>query len=128
MEKGEAIKIKRVYESLEADDGTRFFVERLWPRGMKKESLHMDGWLKDVAPSDALRRWFGHDPAKWTEFQGRYFAELDSRPDAIKPILEASRHGSVTLLYSAHDTVKNSAAALKEYLSKRLHVNSTRGD
>jgi len=114
------IKIKRVYESPGADDGTRFLVERLWPRGMRKESLHIEGWLKDVAPSDALRRWFSHDPAKWIEFQDRYFAELDDKPDAIQPIVEAARRGNVTLLYSAHDTEHNNALALKEYLSKRL--------
>ena len=114
------IRVKRVYESPGADDGTRFLVERLWPRGMRKESLHMEGWLKDVAPSDALRRWFGHDPAKWIEFQDRYFAELDGEPDAIQPIVEAASRGSVTLLYSAHDTEHNNAVALKGYLSKRL--------
>ncbi len=116
------ISTKRVYEPFEAADGVRFLVERLWPRGMKKESLHMDGWLKDVAPSDSLRRWFGHDPAKWTEFRERYFAELDGKPNAIRPIMDASRQGNVTLLYSAHDTVANNAAALKEYLLKRPHV------
>jgi uncharacterized protein YeaO (DUF488 family) len=123
MEKGEnMISIKRVYKPFEVGDGARFLVERLWPRGMKKESLHMDGWLRDVAPSDALRRWFGHDPAKWTEFRKRYFEELDRKPDAIRPIVEASRQGNVSLLYSAHDTAANNAAALKEYLLKRLGV------
>ena len=112
------IRAKRVYEPPDADDGTRFLVERLRPRGMRKESLNMEGWLKDVAPSDALRRWFGHDPAKWIEFQDRYFAELDDEPDAIQPIVEAARRGNVTLLYSAHDTEHNNAVALKEYLSK----------
>ncbi len=113
------IKVKRVYEPSEAGDGTRFLVERLWPRGMKKESLHMEAWLKDVAPSDSLRRWFGHDPEKWNEFQDRYFAELDSKPDSVKPIAEAAHGGNVTLLYSAQDTEHNNAVALKEYLSKR---------
>lgn len=117
------ISIKRVYESPEAGDGRRFLVERLWPRGIKKESLHMDGWLKDAAPSDALRRWFGHDPAKWAQFQQRYFEELDSRPDSVRPIVEAFRQGNVTLLYSARDTAKNNAAALKEYLLKRARVS-----
>jgi uncharacterized protein YeaO (DUF488 family) len=114
------LKIKRVYETPDSGDGTRFLVERLWPRGMKKESLHMEAWLKDVAPSDSLRRWFGHDPQKWDEFQDRYFAELDGEPDAIKPITEAASSGNVTLLYSAHDTEHNNAVALKEYLSKRM--------
>jgi uncharacterized protein YeaO (DUF488 family) len=110
------IHAKRVYEPVESSDGARFLVERLWPRGMKKESLRMDGWLKDVAPSHELRRWFGHDPARWTEFRVRYFAELKEKPAAISPILEAERAGEVTLLYSAHDTEHNNAVALKEYL------------
>ena len=114
------IKVKRVYESPGADDGTRFLVERLWPRGMRKESLHMEGWLKDVAPSDALRRWFGHDPANWIEFQDRYFAKPDGEPDAIEPIMEAASSGNVTLLFSANDTEHNNAVELKEYLSKLL--------
>ncbi len=118
------IRIKRVYESPADDDRIRFLVERIWPRGMKKESLHMDAWLKDAAPSGALRRWFGHDPAKWTEFRERYFAELDAEPEAIRPIVEASRHGDVTLLYSARDTEHNNAVALQEYLSERRHATS----
>lgn len=112
------IRTKRVYESAEAKDGTRFLVERLWPRGMKKEALHLDAWLKDVAPSDELRRWFGHDPSKWEEFRRRYFEELEIRPEAIRPILEASGMGDVTLLFSAHDTEHNNAVALKEYLAQ----------
>lgn len=114
------VKVKRVYDPSDSDDGTRFLVERLWPRGMKKESLHMEAWLKDVAPSDSLRRWFGHDPEKWTEFKDRYFAELDGESDGLEPIVEAANRGNVTLLYSAHDTEHNNAVALKEYLSKRL--------
>jgi len=120
-EKGELmIKVKRVYEPSDPGDGTRFLVDRLWPRGMKKESLHMEAWLKDLAPSDDLRRWFGHDPEKWIEFKDRYFAELNGKPDAIQPIVETAGRGNVTLLYSAHDTEHNNALALKEYLSKRL--------
>jgi uncharacterized protein YeaO (DUF488 family) len=114
------IKPKRVYESSVPEDGARFLVERFWPRGVKKESLHMDGWVKDVAPSDGLRRWFGHDPAKWTAFRERYFAELESKPEAIRPILEAARLGNVALLYSARDTEHNNAVALQEYLEERL--------
>ncbi len=115
--------MKRAYEAAEPEDGARFLVERLWPRGMKKEALHMDAWLKDVAPSDGLRRWFGHDPSKWTEFRKRYFEELESKPEAIRPILEAGRLGNVTLLYSAHDTEHNNAVALKDYLAEwRQHT------
>jgi len=110
------VSTKRVYEPAEPEDGARFLVERLWPRAMKKESLHLDAWLKDVAPSDGLRRWFSHDPAKWTAFRERYFEELAGRPEAVEPILEAGRSGKVTLLYSAHDTEYNNAVALMEYL------------
>lgn len=113
------IKIKRVYEPSEPDDGTRFLVERLWPRGIKKEALAFDDWLKDVAPSHDLRRWYGHDPAKWREFQRRYFVELDRHPDALQPIRQAALRGHVTLLYSARDTEHNSAVALRAYLMKR---------
>ena len=112
------ITIKRVYDRPEPADGTRFLVERLWPRGVKKDTLHLDGWLKELAPSDALRRWFGHDPAKWEEFQRRYFAELTSKPEACQPILEAAQRGNVTLLYSARDTQHNNAVALKAYVEK----------
>ncbi len=113
------IQVKRVYEPASSRDGKRFLVERLWPRGMKKENLKMDSWLKDVAPSDELRRWFAHDPAKWTEFQRRYRVELRARTDALKPLIDAAGRGSVTLLYSAHDVEHNNAIVLKSYLEKR---------
>jgi uncharacterized protein YeaO (DUF488 family) len=112
------LMVKRVYEIPEPGDGTRFLVERLWPRSMKKESLRMTAWLKEVAPSDALRRWFGHEPAKWDEFRHRYFAELDAKPETWQPILEALRQGDLTLLYSAHDREHNNAVALQEYVEK----------
>ncbi len=114
------LKIKRVYEKAEASDGTRFLVERLWPRGMKKEALKMTAWLKDVAPSADLRNWFGHDPLKWSEFQKRYQAELKSRAEAWNPILQAAQQGDVTLLYSAHDSEHNNALALKKFLEKKI--------
>ena len=114
------LKEKRVYESTEVSDGVRFLVERLWPRGMKKEKLNMDAWLKDVAPSDSLRRWFEHDPLKWSEFQKRYRAELDDNPNTWEPILEAMERGDVTLLYSAHDTEHNNALVLKSFLEEHL--------
>ncbi len=114
------IVTRRVYVPPGADDGARFLVERLWPRGIRKESLKMDGWLKEVAPSGALRRWFGHDSAKWDEFRKRYFAELDAGREALRPLLEAARHGKVTLLYSSRDEEHNSAVALKSYLEERL--------
>jgi uncharacterized protein YeaO (DUF488 family) len=110
------IVLKRVYEKAGRDDGVRFLVERLWPRGVKKTDLRIDGWLKDAAPSDALRRWFAHDPEKWAEFRSRYFSELANHPETLEPIRDAAGHGRVTLLYSAHDTEHNNAVALKEYL------------
>jgi len=113
------IRTKRIYDPPAPDDGTRFLVERLWPRGKKREDVPIAAWLKEVAPSDALRRWFGHDPSRWEEFQQRYFAELDGKPEAWQPILEAARRGTVTLLYSARDTEHNNAVALKAYLDRR---------
>jgi uncharacterized protein YeaO (DUF488 family) len=113
------IKIKRAYDPPARGDGKRFLIDRLWPRGVKKETLRLDAWLKEVAPSDALRRWFGHDPAKWDEFQRRYFAELDARPDAWHPILRAAQRGNVTLIYGARDTEHNDAVALKAYLEEK---------
>ena len=114
------VKVKRVYEAIQRSDGPRFLVERLWPRGIKKEQLKLDAWLKDVAPSDSLRRWFGHDPLKWNEFQKKYRAELSDNPDAWKPILEAAKRGRVTLLYSSRDTEHNNALVLKSFLEERL--------
>ncbi len=114
------IRLKRAYDPPEKSDGHRVLVERLWPRGVKKSDLPLDGWLKDVAPSTELRKWFSHDPAKWPQFQQRYFAELDSMPEAYAHILAAARHGTVTLIYSSHDTEHNNAAALKEYLDRKL--------
>lgn len=113
------IRIKRVYDPSVKADGVRFLVERLWPRGVKKEKLKLDGWLKDVAPSTELRRWFSHDPAKWAEFQRRYRAELDQHPEAWQPIFDAASQGGVTLLFSSHDPVHNNVVALKAYLETK---------
>lgn len=115
------IRVKRVYEAPDSGDGARFLVERLWPRGIRKEALHMEGWLKEAAPSAALRRWFSHDPSKWEEFKKRYVAELAAEQGAWQPIVDAQRSGNVTLLYSARDTDHNSALVLKEYLEQRQH-------
>jgi uncharacterized protein YeaO (DUF488 family) len=114
------VALKRAYERAEPEDGARFLVERLWPRGIKKAEIQIITWLKDVAPSDALRRWFSHDPKKWPEFRRRYFAELDSHPEAWEQIRSAARHGRVTLVYSAHDMEHNNALALKEYLDAHM--------
>jgi uncharacterized protein YeaO (DUF488 family) len=114
------IRLKRVYEPGRAPTGPRFLVERLWPRGVKKEALPVDGWMKDAAPSDGLRRWFNHDPAKWEEFQRRYRGELDEHPEAWQPLLDAVRRGDVTFYYSAKDTEHNNALVLRDYLESKL--------
>ncbi len=102
--------------------GERFLVERLWPRGVKKSSLKLEGWLREVAPSTELRKWFSHDPAKWPEFRRRYFAELDAKPEVVQPLLEAARQGKVTLVYSSHDEQHNNAVALREHLERKLSL------
>lgn len=111
-----AVKIKRVYEEYSPDDGFRVLVDRLWPRGISKEKARLDLWLKEVGPSNELRKWFNHDPDKYQEFKKRYFSELGKNPvaDGLKKI--ASQHKTITLLYSAHDEQHNQATALKEYL------------
>jgi uncharacterized protein YeaO (DUF488 family) len=114
------IRVEHVYEHKVSDGGARFLVDRLWPRGIRKEALQIDGWLRDVAPSDELRGWFGHDPARWEEFKRRYFDELDRRPAAWGPLLEAARKGDVVLLEGARDREHNQAVALKDYLEARL--------
>jgi uncharacterized protein YeaO (DUF488 family) len=120
------IALKRVYEPAAATDGLRLLVERLWPRGMKKTALKMDGWLRDVAPSTELRQWFSHDPARWEEFQQRYKAELDAHPEAWQPILDAAAKGPVTLLFSSHDTEHNNVVALRAYVLMRNQRRSRR--
>ena len=114
------LKTKRVYEPAETSDGARFLVDRLWPRGIKKEALEMKAWLKDVSPSPALRKWFAHNPARWQEFQKRYRAELEVNSGSWQPILEAAKQGDVTLLYSARDTEHNSAILLKAFLEEQM--------
>jgi uncharacterized protein YeaO (DUF488 family) len=110
------IQLKRAYDAATPKDGKRFLVERLWPRGIKKENLPLDDWLKDAAPSTELRKWFNHDPAKWEEFQRRYFAELKQHSEALEPIRKAARRGRVTLIYSSHDAEHNNAVALRTFL------------
>jgi len=113
------IRIKRAYEPSARGDGRRLLVERLWPRGMRKEALLLDAWVKDVAPSTQLRKWFSHRVDRWKEFQRRYRRELSAHRDAWSPILEASRRGTVTLVYSAHDPEHNAAVVLRDYLTRR---------
>lgn len=114
------IRIKRVYDPYDPDDGPRFLVDRLWPRGVKKEDLRLDGWLKDAAPGDPLRHWFGHDPAKWDEFCRLYDAELQSNADAWRMLLDMARKQDITLLFSAHDLEHNNAVALRSFLEAQL--------
>jgi uncharacterized protein YeaO (DUF488 family) len=111
------IRIKRTYDAPAHGDGRRILVERLWPRGMTKEAVAADAWMKGVAPSTALRRWFNHQEERWEEFRRRYRRELASNPGAWQPILDAQRHGTVTLLYSAHDARHNSAVVLRDFLA-----------
>jgi uncharacterized protein YeaO (DUF488 family) len=121
------IQTRRVYEPAGRADGVRFLVERLWPRGIKKAALKIDGWLRDVAPSTPLRKWFNHDPKRWTKFRDRYLRELDSNPASYEPILKAARERTVTLLYSAHDTEHNGALVLKEFLERKLGRQAAAG-
>jgi uncharacterized protein YeaO (DUF488 family) len=114
------IQIRRIYEPPAPDDGARLLVDRLWPRGVKKTELRLASWLREVAPPDALRQWFQHDPAKWSEFQRRYAAELEKNPQAWEPILQAARKGKVTLLFAAKDAEHNNAVALKAFLERKL--------
>ena len=114
------IHLKRAYDPARSTDGTRLLIERLWPRGVRKSSLRVKSWLKDVAPSTELRKWFSHDPVKWNKFRSRYFAELKANPDSWQPIVEAAHHGTVTLIYSSHDTEHNNAVALQEFLQRHM--------
>lgn len=110
------VQIKRVYDESSSGHGTRFLVDRVWPRGIKKSKLSGVTWLKDVAPTTPLRKWFGHDPARWAEFQKRYRTELKKNPDALKPLEDALEKHDVTLLFGARDKEKNQAVVLKEFL------------
>jgi uncharacterized protein YeaO (DUF488 family) len=113
------VKLKRAYEPPDDDDGLRILVERLWPRGLTKRRAAIDLWLKDVAPSAELRKWFGHDPARWKEFQERYRRELRQQKDAVKTLRQKAREGPVTLIYAAKDEEHNGALALKRILRLR---------
>lgn len=112
------IKVKRVYEKRDKGDGKRILVDRLWPRGLTKEKADIDIWLKEIAPSTELRKWFGHDPGKWEEFQKRYHHELRSNGEQVKLLKEQAKKGGVTLVYAAKDEEHNEALVLKEWLSK----------
>jgi uncharacterized protein YeaO (DUF488 family) len=114
------IKIKRVYEKPAKEDGWRVLVDRLWPRGMKKEAAHLDVWMKEVAPSDALRKWFGHKPEKWSGFQKKYRAELAKKKELVADLKKmAKEHGTMTLLFGAKDEEHNEAVVLADALKAR---------
>lgn len=112
-------KLKRAYENPLPEDGFRVLVERLWPRGLTKERAAVDLWLKDVAPSPELRKWFGHDPARWEQFRERYHKELREHKDAVQLLKQKVKEGPVTLVYAARDEEHNGALALKEFLDHR---------
>lgn len=111
------IKLKRAYEPPSADDGARILIDRLWPRGLRKDHAAIDEWMKDVAPSTELRKWFNHDPVRWPEFQRRYITELAQRTEALDRLRALARQGPLTLVYSAHDEMHNDAVVLKSLLS-----------
>ena len=113
------IQLKRAYEPASPSDGRRILVERLWPRGIRKEALGEDEWRKEVAPSTELRKWYGHQVERWPEFVERYHAELDANPEGWQPIEEAAAQGAVTLIYAARDEQHNSALVLRDYLAGR---------
>lgn len=122
------IRIKRVYDPVEDGDGTRILVDRIWPRGMTREKAQVDLWLKEAAPSTALRKWFAHDPSKWDEFKARYSSELDADPETVGKILDLASEGPITLLFSSRDTRLNQAVALKEFLDNLSEKKRIRGE
>lgn len=113
------IRIKRVYDAAEAGDGARVLVDRLWPRGLSKDKAALSLWLKEIAPSTELRKWFGHEPARWQQFERRYRAELKDCAAAVAQLDALLQQGAVTLLYSAHDTAHNQAVVLADYFRHR---------
>jgi uncharacterized protein YeaO (DUF488 family) len=113
------IQMKRVYKPSQSSDGKRVLVDRLWPRGLTKEKAKVDLWLKDIAPSTTLRKWFGHDPAKWNDFKKRYHKELKDNKVVVSKLTELLKGGNVTLVYGAKDEEHNDAVVLKEYLEKQ---------
>lgn len=114
------VKLKRAYEAAEPADGIRILVDRLWPRGVSKDEAAVDQWVKDVAPSTELRKWFGHDPARWDEFRKRYVAELEQHPDQLKELRGLARRSPITLVYSAHDETHNDAVVLRDFILGRV--------
>jgi uncharacterized protein YeaO (DUF488 family) len=120
------IRLKRVYDSPAEEDGFRVLVERLWPRGIKKADAHLDLWMKEIAPSSDLRKWFAHDPAKWEEFSKRYEKELAENSELVSILEQKSRQTTVTLIYAAHDVRHNSAFVLKRIIEKNQKISEKR--
>ncbi|TFH49800.1 MAG: DUF488 domain-containing protein [Lysobacterales bacterium] len=114
------IHTKRIYDAPQPGDGQRILIDRLWPRGRSKSDAKVDLWMKDIAPSTDLRRWYGHDPEKWPEFKKRYFAELDANAGGVSALMSLVETGKITLLFGSREERLNNAAALKEYLEKRF--------
>lgn len=114
------IKLKRAYEPPARDDGTRILIDRLWPRGVKRADAAIDEWMKEIAPSTALRKWFGHDPARWAEFRRRYQAEIRRHPDQLDRLYKLAQHGRITLVFAAHDEAHNDAVVLRDLLISHL--------
>jgi uncharacterized protein YeaO (DUF488 family) len=115
------IRIERIYDNLKEVDSFRILVDRLWPRGLSKDKIKVDLWQKDIAPSNSLRKWFGHDEKKWDEFKRRYFKELDKKRDAVNTVIEkAKEQHSVTLLYATKEEKFNNVVALKEFLEEKI--------
>jgi uncharacterized protein YeaO (DUF488 family) len=112
-------KVKRIYESPEPDDGLRILVERLWPRGVRKDEASIDLWMKEIAPSHELRRWFSHDPAKWKEFKRRYWEEIKYKKE-FEELVKLTRERNITLLFSTKSLKYNNAVALKHFIEERL--------
>lgn len=114
------IVVKRIYDDYTEEDGTRILVDRLWPRGVKKSEAMIDSWHKDLAPSNELRKWYGHDPEKWVDFKDKYFCELRDKDEKIREMLDSCRTGRITLLYASRNTDHNQAVALKEYIERTM--------
>jgi uncharacterized protein YeaO (DUF488 family) len=113
------VRLKRAYATPAADDGTRILVDRLWPRGLSKERAAIDQWMKDIAPTTGLRKWFGHDPTRWEEFRRRYSKEVSEKADLLDQLRSLARQGPITLVYSAHDEKHNDAVQLRELILGR---------
>ena len=121
------ILLKRVYDPEGIETGHRVLVDRLWPRGIRKDSLQIEAWLKELAPSTKLRLWYNHTPDKWIEFKQRYFAELEPKLEFWQPLLQTAKKGTIILLYSSRETKLNNAAALKEFLEKKIIIKPPKG-